>query len=110
MDNINQSQTIPIDDTGEVARVNLEEVGRPAWLIGLSLDDADAAASYAVDLGVPDGSGGVDWVATDEVTYSSVTEISDTWDQPERYLRVRVTSAASTDDTARLTVSAGVLA
>jgi len=85
--------TVSIDSTGEVLEVDTG--GDKAVAVNI---EGDATADYALDVG-PDGSVYFD----NEETYSG-TSISDTFRLPDRYLRLRVTTAASSTDEATITV------
>lgn len=95
---------VSIDSTGEIARFDLGDSPSQAHVVSLNLEAA-ATASYAVDVGVRDGDG-VRWFEG-EATYADTDAISDAWEQADRYLRVRVTSAAAADETATIAVSTG---
>jgi len=41
----------------------------------------------------------------DEITYTSVTDVDDAWQQAEAYLRIRVTTAATSGATAKILVA-----
>lgn len=96
---------LAIDSVGEIgqwqARVNHEEGG----IVGLNIEGT-ASASYEVDVGVRDGAGGIQWFGP-EASYSTVTSVSDGWQQAEQYIRIRVTSAATSGATADVAVSRG---
>lgn len=96
MEPCNRLITVPIDSTGEVARFSVAE------LVGFNID-GDASASYAVDVGVETDSG-FHWFQ-DQATYSSTTAVSDSWKQAEPMLRIRVTTAASSGNEARVLVA-----
>lgn len=98
------AHTVGIDSTGEVATFDLGDAPSQGHVVSLNIDGT-TAADYAVDIGVRDGDGGTKWY-TDEETYSA-SAISDAWKQSDRFLRLRVTSAAGAGDTADIAVSAG---
>lgn len=94
-----------IEATGSIAELDLEDAGRTGrgLHIGLNIEGSEAA-SYAIDVGGPDGNGGIHWF-TDVQTYDGVSEVADAWTHTARYLRLRVTSAASAGSTAQVYLS-----
>lgn len=87
------AKTVGIDTTGEKIEVDTE--GKKTVAVNI---EGDASADYALDVG-PDGNTYFD----DEETYSG-TSISDTFILPDRYLRIRVTTAAGGSDQATITI------
>lgn len=108
MEPTNRLLTKAIDATGELAVFQIRANTDPdAKHIGLNID-GDEAASYAVDVGAPDGEGGVRWISQNEAEYTDSASVSDGWRQTEKYLRIRVTTAAATTgSSADLYVSRG---
>lgn len=102
---VNEAHTVSIDATGEVATFDTEESRAHDKTIGLNID-GDDTADYEIDIGGPDGSGGITWF-TGEVTYSSTAEVRDGWQQAERYVRIRVTTAASAGSEATIYLARG---
>jgi len=89
---------IPIDSTGEV----YETTVKLSKLVSVNID-ATAEADYALDVS-PDG----DIYFNAEAEYLSsnmdTTDVRDTFEVTDRYLRLRVTGAASADATATIAV------
>jgi hypothetical protein len=89
---------VPIDSTGEV----YETTVKLSKLVSVNID-ATAEADYALDVS-PDG----DIYFNAEAEYLSsnmdTTDVRDTFDVTDRYLRLRVTGAASAGATATITV------
>lgn len=102
---VNETHTVSIDSTGEVATFDVKESHAHDETIGLNIDGTEAT-DYAVDLGGPDGNGGITWF-TGEVTYSSTAEVRDGWQQAEKYIRIRVTTAASSGSEATIYLARG---
>lgn len=95
---------VPIDTTGalsDFAGDGVIRVEGPAD-IGLQID-ATAQADYAIDVGVRQDDGSIRWF-TGEIEYlqadMDTTTISDAWVHVAEYLRLRVTAAAATGETA----------
>jgi hypothetical protein len=96
---------VPIDQTGEIGTflvrrsdtANVEDVG-------VYIDGTDTA-SYAVDVGENENNAVKYWFE-DQHTYDSTDKVSDMFTMPARFLRVRVTTAASTSGaTAKLLIA-----
>lgn len=92
--NPNNTETVPIDGTGEIARYEVSTPSGGAPTIGLNID-GDDVASYAVDVGGSDSDDEATVWFNDEVTYTDVSSVSDGWVQAEEWVRIRVTSAAT---------------
>jgi|GEM_PF-7106711 hypothetical protein len=101
----NQAHTVPIDETGDIATIDVKDSQAHDETIGLNID-GDADAAYAVDVGGPNGDGGIEWFS-DEVTYGLTSRVSDGWVQAEKYVRVRVTDPATTGSEATLYLARG---
>jgi len=84
---------LDISGTGEIIRVTIED----SRLISINIE-GDATADYALDVS-PDN----DTYFDAEETYSG-TDIRDAFEITDRYLKIRVTSAASSNDTADVTI------
>ena len=89
---------VPIDSTGEI----FETTVKLSKLVSVNID-ATAEADYALDVS-PDG----DTYFNAEAEYLSsnmdTTDVRDTFDVTDRYLRLRVTSAAGAGETATVVV------
>jgi len=83
----------PIDQTGEVATVSIGD----SLMMSLNIN-GDNTADYALDV----SSNGDTWFDAEE-TYTG-TDIRDAFDITDRYVRLRVTSAATADSTADITI------
>lgn len=100
----NTTWSIPIGATGEVLRYNAIGKYDAAKRLGFHLD-GDEAADYSIDVGVDaNGDGTVKWF-DDYATYSSKSSIHDGWDWSEQWLRIRVTTAASSGSEATVYLS-----
>lgn len=88
-----RSETVAIDSTVTVLETNVEQ----SLLCSLNIDGTESA-TYALDVS-PDG----DTYFTAEETYTG-SDIRDVFELTDRYIRVRVTSAASGGSTADITV------
>jgi len=84
---------LDISSTGEIFRATIED----SRLISINIE-GDATADYALDVS-PDN----DTYFDAEETYSG-TDIRDAFEITDRYLKIRVTSAAGGSDTADVTI------
>lgn len=84
---------LDISSTGEIFRTTIED----SRLISINIE-GDATADYALDVS-PDN----DTYFDAEETYSG-TDIRDAFEITDRYVRIRVTSAAGANDTATVTI------
>ena len=99
MEPTNRLLSKAIDATGELAVFEIrEDVDPDSKHVGLNIDGGEAA-SYAVDVGAPDGDGNVVWISQNEAEYTDTADVSDGWRQTEKYMRIRVTTAAPTAGT-----------
>ena len=87
-------EDVPIDEIGEVFETSVEI----AKLISINIEGTEEAA-YALDVS-PDGE---TWFA-DEVEYELGQDIRDVFEMTDRHVRIRVTTAASADETADITI------
>ena len=102
----NSVHTVSIDETGELAIIDVGGSDAHSQAVGLNIDGVGGAeAAYAIDLGERDADGNPVWF--DETEYDATDRVRDAWRQAQRYLRIRVTSAAPADSDARLYVSRG---
>lgn len=100
---------LPIDATGEVARYTIDAGSfRRTQTVSVHIDGTDTA-SYRVEFGEEDSDGTIRWFTVDgDFEYSSVASVSDSWQQSEAYIRLMVTTAATTSGaTADVAVSRG---
>lgn len=94
-DRTNRVLTVDITQTGEVAAYDVRGSGpRRANLVALYMD-ADEAIDVAVDFGADDADGNVVWFDHVDHVYSATDTIRDSWEQPEDYVRVRITAAGT---------------
>jgi len=84
---------LDISSTGEIFRETIQD----SRLVSINIK-GDATADYALDVS-PDN----DTYFDAEETYSG-TDIRDAFELTDRYLKIRVTSAAGANDTADVTV------
>jgi len=92
----NQNLGADISTTGTKVRLDTSDKS----LVGIQIN-GDADASYAVDVS-EDGDNWYEEVAT----YATTQSVSDSLDRAERFVRVRVTTAAGAGDTADILISA----
>lgn len=102
----NSLHEIDIDEVGEVAYFDVLRDEESGSIVGVNLE-ADATASYRVDVGFSTENGIEYFSDTAEETYNDTQSISDSWMQAERFLKIEVTSAAPAGETAKLYVAAG---
>ncbi|MDS0258568.1 hypothetical protein NDI56_03975 [Haloarcula sp. S1CR25-12] len=93
----------PIDETGEIARVEVPG----DRLVSINIE-ASADASYAVDVAAGKSPGTDDWfegeVVYDQADVDDAQDIRDAFILGDRYLRIRVTDAAGAGETADVTI------
>lgn len=106
----NRSHDVAIDTEGEIARVEIRIASRGGQLADVELE-ADEPASYAIEVGTPEGDGdGIHWFETEPAAeFDDVEALSDTFFTPKTWLRVVVTDAAPAGETATISISRGGL-
>lgn len=99
---------LPIDATGEAARYTIDSgTFRRTQTVAMYIEGTEAA-SYRVEFGEKDDSDTIRWFTVDgDYEYSSRSSVSDSWQQSEAYMRIVVTTAASSGATADVVVSKG---
>jgi len=83
-------EDVAIDSTGEVVSTSIQE----SVLVGVEIA-ADDTADYALDVS-PDGN----TYFEAEATYTDTDEVRDVFELSDRYIKIRVTTAASANSTA----------